>query len=229
MKTLPSKIQIFKFLFLIIVMFLMLWILVTIHYLSISSFVEEYALTAVFDAVMLTLSILNAVIFLAFLFYLYCTAKILKENGIINLPPWVFVLLEIISTLPFGILSVIIPIYMLVKSKKLLPAGAQIPAPETRRHVDAEERTAGKRNRPVLFGIAITLAIVAILVEIWLLTVGLLLVLWSYDVTKDFSNIVGYLIAHAVVISLIIVGFKISSRCSKKWGRGALSSRTNAK
>jgi len=68
----------------------------------------------------LALTIIGAGLIIAFLIYLHGTAKLLKLNGIIKIYPWVLVVLQILLTSHIIIPSLIIPIYLWIKTKKLL-------------------------------------------------------------------------------------------------------------
>ena len=59
-------------------------------------------------------------IFIAFLIYLHNVATLLKLNSIIKVYPWVLVVLQIVLYSRIIIPGLIIPIYLLVKSKELL-------------------------------------------------------------------------------------------------------------
>ena len=72
------------------------------------------------SSIIAIVSLIAAAIFIVFLWYLHYSAKILKLNNVIKIKPWILVVLQVIlgggPILPW----IIIPLYIWIKSKKLL-------------------------------------------------------------------------------------------------------------
>ena len=175
------------------------------------SSMEEHVLTIVFVWVSLILNSATIGIFIVFLFYLHGAATILKENHIIDMPPWFVLTLEIILTFLFlGVGGLVIPIYIWVKSRKL--AEAVLAKPFDVKRSQEEEKA---RTKSSVIG---ALAIVSgIFIELWLLTVGLLSVLYAYALNKDSSIFVQYFIALAFGMAVVAGGIGTLRR--RRWAR----------
>ena len=204
MTTLPKKIKLFKILFIATIAFLFMRTLLL-------SYVEEHVLTIVFVWVSFILNSGTIGIFIVFLFYLHGAAKILKENHMIDMPPWFVFTLEIILTVLFlGVGGLIIPIYIWIKSRKLAEAVMAKP-------FDVK-RSQGEEKARTISSVIGTLAIVGgIFIELWLLTVGLYSVLYAYAVNKDLSIFVQYFIALAFGMALVAGGIGTLRR--RRWAR----------
>ncbi len=83
---------------------------------------ENYGLGVIFEGAVSILAFVFIIVFIVFLFYLYGTAKILKQNSIVDMPPWFFIVLELllIFLIITIIFSLIIPIYIYAKSRTFM-------------------------------------------------------------------------------------------------------------
>jgi len=204
MTMLPKKIRIFKFLFIASIASLFIRALLL-------SYAEERVLAAVFVWVSAIVNTGTIGVFIAFLFYLHGAAKILKENHIIDLPPWLVLTLEIIlAVLFFGIGGLIMPIYVWVKSRKL--AEAPIAKP-----FDAEKSQKEYKAHTASSVIGALLIVAGAFIELSLLTVGLYGVLYTYDLNKNLLILVVYFIALAFGATVVAGGIGIVRR--RRWRR----------
>ena len=144
-------------------------------------------------------------VFLAFLWYFYKTAKILFAYRLIRMSPLTLTIIQAILT-PIT-LALIIPVFILpvrlwLKIKHLPQDADAAPLPESK---------PGDKKSPkkIIGGV---LLIVSILIELWMITAGLLVTLWAYDVQKDISILAGYLIGHIFFIGLGIFGYRLGRR-----------------
>lgn len=204
MTMLPKKIRIFKLLFIATIVFLFIRGLLL-------SYVEEHVLNIVFVWVSLILNSGTIGIFIVFLFYLHGAAKILKENHIIDMPPWLVLTLEIVLTvLFFGIGGLIIPIYIWVKSRK----PAEAPIAESFDVKKSQEEYKARTKSSVIGTLVI---VVGAFIELSLLTVGLYGTLYAYSLNKNFLILVAYFIALAFGATVVAGGVGIVRR--RRWRR----------
>jgi len=204
-----KKIRTFKILFIASIVFLFIRALLL-------SYVEERVLAAASVWVALIINSGYIGVLIVFLFYLYGAAKVLKENHIIDLPPWLALTLEVVLTvLFFGIGGLIIPIYIWVKSRKL--AGALMAKPFDVKKSPEEYKA---RTKASVIG---TLIIVGgAFIELSLLTVGLYAVLYTYALNGNSLIFVGYFIA--LVFGAAVVAGGIGTVRRRRWGRIVLIS-----
>jgi hypothetical protein len=112
MAEMPKEIRRFKFLFVALIIYqaIILYTIVT---------KQSYAQSS-----RIILTVLGVTILLALWLHLYYSSKILWLNGVVKIKPWVFLLLQILLTSRIIIPELIIPLYIWIKSKKLLKLDA---------------------------------------------------------------------------------------------------------
>ncbi|NQU94797.1 MAG: hypothetical protein HQ549_01015 [Candidatus Omnitrophica bacterium] len=117
MAKIPKEIKTFKILFIIIVTYQLVGILsrpafLNLHTKGIGSIKG--------DSIIVAIGFLIGVIYIIFLWYLHSSTKILKLNDIIKIKPWIFIVCQIILTGGLILPGMVIPIFVWIKSKKLL-------------------------------------------------------------------------------------------------------------
>ena len=148
--------------------------------------------------------VIIAGVFLVFLWYFYRTAKILFAHDLINTPPLTLVILQVILTLFMIIPGFILPVRLWLKARHL----PRTDAAETA-HKEAIEQKPLKKIKVIIGGLLFPASIFA---ELYLLTVGLFSVIYSYDLSKDIGIPIFYLIANLFCIGLGIAGYRMCKR-----------------
>ena len=108
MTLLPKEIKIFKVLLIVTILYQLLSVVV-FSYLKPHSEIITYSV--MFGGIAL---------YVAFLVYLHRSANILNLNNIVKVKPWLLIVIQLVLTGKLIFPEIIVPIYIWVKSKKLL-------------------------------------------------------------------------------------------------------------